>query len=112
MSVVPTNAQEARNWNRLNKGEHFFPIRDWPHAQKRHGMSSHLRNMDRINYWTFLHGNGLPASVASAEVLRNSAVKPDVVQQMKWLERGAREGTLPRKYQYYDMSTGKRESFR
>lgn len=104
----PRNKTEAKKWNLLNKGTAFFPIRDWPHVHQRHGMSSTLNNMDRVNYWTFLVGNGLPAQTASKLVAVNS--KEDVGGQLQGLEKMYVDQKLSR-YQYFDIYNKKREYF-
>lgn len=93
MSVPrPRNKTEAKKWNLLNKGTAFFPIRDWPYVHQRHGMSSNLMNLERLNYWTFLVGNGLPPQTASRMVAVNA--RDDVGSQLQSIERKFANKTL------------------
>jgi len=105
----PRNAQEAKKWNTLNEGDVFFPIRDWPWVHQRNAMSSALPNLNRVNYWTFLVGNGIPPGKASFMVQRNS--RSYVGEQTTGLEKMHLEGKLD-KYKYYDMTAGKYHFFK
>jgi len=99
----PKTRDEARRWNYYNKGDKFFPIRDWPHAMQRYGMSGNLNNQGRLNLWTFFVGNGMRPKEASQNVLLNSHLSSDSERDMKNFEKMFKEGKLRGKYHYYDV---------
>lgn len=69
MEVRPASASQARRWNALNKGDLFWPIREWPNELARLALKDHLNNKERYFLFYFLAANGL-APDECADIVR------------------------------------------
>lgn len=61
---VVTNQREARVWNYLNRGDWFWPIREWPVFLQKMQLKEHRNNRERYTLFFFLTGNGMSPDIA------------------------------------------------
>lgn len=109
---LPRTPDEAKRWNRLNKGDTFYPIRDWPWIQRHYAMSGKLENLGRLNYFTFLWGNGMSPDQARDEVFRaDRTLDRQAVAQVNAIHARAKRNGFDSKYGYYDVGKRSYESF-
>lgn len=64
-----------RLWNYWNKGESFWPIREWPLWAQIAATKAHLSYVERYELFFFFAVNGLPPDLCEEWVLATDAVR-------------------------------------
>lgn len=66
---IVTDSRKARIWNRMNKGEDFYPIHKWPLWAQILALKEHRGNSERYSFFFFLTSNGLSPDIAGSWTL-------------------------------------------
>lgn len=109
---VPKTALEGRLWNFANKGEEFWPIREWPPHMKEYFLLGQERNnAQRYELYAFWTMNGMAPEVASEWIRLADAAngvkvftqRKKVLEHCAEMERQVAMGTLVKGKRLLDM---------
>lgn len=113
---APHNDREGRLWNHFNRGEDFFPIKDWPWYLRVMAMKEHKNHRERYRLFVFLTANGLHPDTAFAWVTAADARKGELIEgvydrpaysQLVDMAKKALSGELFLSCSFFDMVTGR-----